>query len=471
MLAGGLTAVISLGVAETNLTVDAGYYQLAALAGSVMLDVNGNGIADANDTNGISPVVLNVYLNGTNLVATVTNNPDGSFSVPGLLPGDYTVVQTVPPGYLATTPITVNMTLTRGATGTADYLDTPTFSLGHRVFADNGAGGGTANNGVQDGAEPGIANVALKLYAADGSGNPTGSVLGVTHTDTNGYYRFDGLLAGTYVVVVDVVGSGGALNGMVTSTGWSTNLTLAGNLHDHGRDTVLGGRSVLPGGIPSVPVQVGIGLQPVNEAVTGSGAGANGPGGDANDNLVVDFGFYSPPPTAAVIAWLGAYVDQGQVWVKWRTLSERGLLAFEIRRSGSAVAEALVTPDLITAEGQASGHGYLVTDSTAVLPGTYTYRLMGWNDDGSIDELAKVTVSLAAGAIVGEVHIIGMEAQPSGVRVQWMGGQPPYTLETSPQLGPGAIWTQVGPAQPGETEAVAPADGASGFFRVKSGDE
>ena len=123
--------------------------------------------------------------------------------------------ETVPSGFLPTTPTNVNMALTSGSTGTADYLDAPTYSIGNRVFYDNGAGGGTANNGIQDGAEPGIANVVLKLYAADGSGNPTGSVLATTNTDANGYYRFDGLPAGTYVVVVDVMGS------VRRSTAWS----------------------------------------------------------------------------------------------------------------------------------------------------------------------------------------------------------------------------------------------------------
>jgi hypothetical protein len=237
----------------------------SSIAGSVKLDAKGNGVADYEDTRMIAPVEINFYTNGTILVATLTNNLDGSFSVSNLPPGNYTVVETVPSGFLATTPTTVSMTLTSGSTGTASYLDTPTFSIGNRVFNDNGAGGGTANNGICEGTEPGIANVLMKLYAADGSGNPTGSVLATANTDANGYYRFDGLFAGTYVVVVDVIGSAAALNGMITSSGWTTNLTLAGDLHDHGKDAVMGASSVLPGGIASVPVTVGIGLQPTGE--------------------------------------------------------------------------------------------------------------------------------------------------------------------------------------------------------------
>ena len=335
------------------------------------------------------------------------------------------------------------------------------------MFYDNGAGGGTANNGFQDGAEPGIANVVMKLYAADGSGNPTGSVAATTSTDASGYYRFDGLPAGTYVVVVDVIGSGAALNGMIASTGWSTNLTLAGDLHDHGKDAVMGASSVLPGGIASVPVTVGIGLQPTNEATFGAGAGANGPGGDASDNLTVDFGFFNPSPTAAVLAWLGAYVDaNNQVWVTWQTLSEDHLLYFDVLRSAPSGVATDVTPDWVDSlGGQDSGFLYKVPDSTAVLPGKYTYCLVGWNDDGSSNVLANVTVTLAANASVSVIRITGLRAQADGMLVQWVGGQPPYTLES--QTTSGANWTPVGPAQPGETEAVVPMTNACGFFRVK----
>ena len=445
--------------------------RLAQITGSVKLDVNGNGIADAADTNGVSPAVLKVYQGGTNLVATVTNNPDGTFSVSNLTPGSYTVVQTVPPGYTNTTPVTVNVTLTSGSTGTANYLDTLTFSIGNLVFNDNGAGGGTANNGIRDGAEPGIANVLMKLYAADESGNPTGGVVATTNTDVNGYYRFDGLFAGTYVVVVDVIGSGTNLNGMVTSTGWSTNLTLAGDLHDHGIDAQMGAASVLPGGIASVPVQVGIGLQPTNEVTSGAGAGANGPGGDASDNLVVDFGFFSPSPTAAVIAWLGAYVDaNGQVWVTWQTLSEDKLLYFDVLRSApSSVGETDVTPDWVDAQGgQATGFLYQVPDSAVGLPGKYTYSLVAYYNDLTTNVLAQATVSLVKEANVNMIRIIGMQAQTNGMWVQWVGGQPPYTLES--QTGPGATWTPVGPAQPGDTETIVPMTNASGLYRVKGGE-
>ena len=151
----------------------------------------------------------------------------------------------------------------------------------------------------------------------------------------------------------------------------------------------------------------------------------------------------------------------------WQTLSELDLLRFEVWRSAQAGAEELVTPDPVFADGQAIGHAYQVPDLTAVLPGQYTYRLVGWYDDATTRELAKVTVALAKGATADVVRIIGLEMQTDGVRVRWLGGQPPYVLESSPSAGPDAAWSVVGPAQPGETEAVVPAAGDIGFFRVR----
>jgi len=50
------------------------------------------------------------------------------------------------------------------------------------------------DNGVQDAGEVGIADVSVNLY--DGSGN----LLASTVTDSDGHYRFGGLVAGDYMV-------------------------------------------------------------------------------------------------------------------------------------------------------------------------------------------------------------------------------------------------------------------------------
>lgn len=278
----------------------------------VWLDRNGNGVQDSGEP-GIPGVTLT--LTGTDASdAAVTDHAttasDGSYQFTEM-PGTYTVTvdasNTTGNGALASyRPTATGMGTTEtdsdvnpsGTTPAAlasaasdlnlDFGYTPTFSLGNRVFADNGAGAGTGgvpNDGIRNGDEPGIAGVSVALFAYGGT-----SKLQSIVTDSDGFYRFDGLDAGTYVVVVDVASSGDVLAGMISSAGASTDLTLAGDSRDHGLDTPLSIGSVV-NGIASGPVTLGLGLQPTGEATAGTGAGTNGPTGDVADQLVVDFGF------------------------------------------------------------------------------------------------------------------------------------------------------------------------------------
>jgi protocatechuate 3,4-dioxygenase beta subunit len=310
------TTPTTLASGGSDLTLDFGYYLPVTVGNFVWVDTNGNGVQDSGEpgipgvgltligTNGVGVAVTNYTTTDGNGLYLFTEAP-GTYSVSvdatnanagGPLAGYVTTVTgqgttatDSNPSPSGTTPTTL---LSGGSDLTLDFGFAPLFSLGNRVFADNGAGGGVANNGLQDGTEPGLAGVVVALFAADLNGNPTGSMLQTTNTDANGWYRFDGLVPGSYVPVVDVSGSGAVLAGLVSSTGYSTNTTLAGDLYDHGQDTPLDGLSVLPDGIAGVAVTLGTSLQPQGEA-TGSGAGANGPTGDAGDNLVSDFGFVS----------------------------------------------------------------------------------------------------------------------------------------------------------------------------------
>jgi len=330
-----------------DMTVDFGFYSpandqanLCSLGSVVWNDLDNDGAHDSGEP-GIAGVALDLYLNDTTWWATTTTAADGTFFFHDLPPGSWVVripaANFTGSGALAATPMTGGtpggsddltdndnnalqpggmftearspaITLAAGTEPTAaetgagygqddasPYVDangdmtvdfgfTPTYSLGNRVFRD------WDNNGVMDGTDSPVSGARMRLFAADGSGEPTGTVLATVDTDENGYYRFDGLVAGSYVVVVDVAASP-ALAGHVSSTGWRTGTGLADDYHDHGLDTPLGTGSVLPGGIAGVAVAVGPDLQPSAEG-TGSGQGAHGPCGDANDNLVMDFAFH-----------------------------------------------------------------------------------------------------------------------------------------------------------------------------------
>jgi SdrD B-like domain/Secretion system C-terminal sorting domain len=93
------------------------------------------------------------------------------------------------------------VSITTGVSGAnnhnIDFGFTKLASLGNRVWLDEGAGGGTRANGVQDGTEPGVAGVAVNLYqnGADGLPNTADDVLvGSTITDAYGNYLFDNLV-------------------------------------------------------------------------------------------------------------------------------------------------------------------------------------------------------------------------------------------------------------------------------------
>ena len=88
---------------------------------------------------------------------------------------------------------------------TVTALDT--LILGGTIWNDNGAGGGTAANGIKDGTEPGVSGVTLSLFVdanddnvPDSPGSPL--VTGVL-TNGSGDYSFTGLAPGNYIVRVD----------------------------------------------------------------------------------------------------------------------------------------------------------------------------------------------------------------------------------------------------------------------------
>jgi hypothetical protein len=88
----GATGCYTLAAGETNLTVDAGLYQPAALGDFVWNDTNANGIQDAGEP-GISGITVELYTCPApgSLVATRTTGPGGAYLFDNLVPGSYYV--------------------------------------------------------------------------------------------------------------------------------------------------------------------------------------------------------------------------------------------------------------------------------------------------------------------------------------------------------------------------------------------
>jgi hypothetical protein len=221
----GKTAAIVLAAGQANLTVDAGIRRtpVATVGNRVWDDANGNGLQDAGEV-GIPGVIATLYNNagvaigsavtdangnwlinnvavGTGYYVIFTNKPKGNFTIQdngGVGTGGATDTDTDSDvnasGQTGTFDVTANTINVKIDAGIVKGLA----SLGNKVWLDNGVGGGVANDGVQNGTEPGVAGVAVSLYVngADGLPGTNDDVLvGATITDAYGNYLFENLVA------------------------------------------------------------------------------------------------------------------------------------------------------------------------------------------------------------------------------------------------------------------------------------
>ena len=277
-------------------------------------DIDADGQQDGGE-NGISGVTVNLYIDddGTlgpspadTLDATAVTDADGLYLFGDLTDAtDYYVEfdhSTAPTGLSPTfidtggdDTVDSDGDTTTGYTGiysltasevnlTVDMGYIPYFSIGNRVFMDDGNGGGTLNDGMQQPTETGIAGVDARLL--DGTGTPVDdpNIVGVQDyvvtTDANGYYRFDDLLVGDYIV--EVLASS-LPSGVAPSTGQTT--VNSPDQKDHGEDALTSGY------YRSHTVTLATGSQPTDETDIATGQGAESPHSDSNSNLAIDFGF------------------------------------------------------------------------------------------------------------------------------------------------------------------------------------
>jgi SdrD B-like domain len=242
IVSSGRTASINL--TANNLTIDAGLIQglpagKASLGDKVFVDLNADGIQDANEP-GVSDVIVKLYkdanndglINGAEAtpIATTTTNALGNYIFNNLDAGNYQLgFNGLPAAYTVTAadqtandekdsdgkPINTSVA---GNTAVAGQSLTPlvslangqdnmsvdlglvppanTNTLGNFVWLD------VNNNGLQNTNEPGVKGVMVSLL------NATGTVLDNTVTDENGKYLFTGLPDGNYSVQFSNLPSG-----------------------------------------------------------------------------------------------------------------------------------------------------------------------------------------------------------------------------------------------------------------------
>jgi len=191
---------------------------LSTLAGSVYVDLNGNGIRDPGESgiNGVSVTISGTDAAGQSVNRVATSDASGNFLFIDLLTPNaagYSVAETVQPAAFADG---LDAAGTAGGSAGNDLIsaihlavntDATGYTFGERgttvagtVFKDvNG-------NNVRDAGDPGISGVILTLK------NSSNATVGTTTTAADGTYSFAGLPSGNYTVVeTQPIGYGSSL--------------------------------------------------------------------------------------------------------------------------------------------------------------------------------------------------------------------------------------------------------------------
>ena len=178
---------------------DFGELSLSSISGTVFDDLNNDGVQDAGEL-GIAGVTVDLVGTddlGNPITATVTTDADGNYIFDGLRPGDYTVTETQPAGYLDG----IDTAGSEGgdATTTNDEITAialPAFTDATGYDFGEVQPSSISGSVVDDFGNP-IPNTTITLTGTDDLGNP---VLLTTTTDADGNYIFGNLRPGDYTV-------------------------------------------------------------------------------------------------------------------------------------------------------------------------------------------------------------------------------------------------------------------------------
>ncbi len=389
-------------------TADFGYYVEPASVGNYLwVDVNGNGLQDDGST-GIANVIVVLtitYPDNTVIILKTTTDSNGNYTFGNLLldEDNNQGVGGVMPAFVISVPAgqpqLAGYSRTYVGVGNDPEIDsnnldgTPAYpvkgvsnvisydfgiypsnqlySLGNRVWLD------VNNDGAVNPGEASLADVKVELLDATGL-----LVYATAFTDASGYYRFDGLLPGSYFIRIaaenwtGITGSpGGSLDGtsplagQVSSSGNASAIQTSGTLAVNGIDHGLDSATPATTGITSRVVTLGVGNQPLAEVDAGaSGAGAYGTNGDVLDNLALDFGFFSP-----VAIGDSVWNDANNNGIK--DLTEAGIdgVTLLLDRDLNGDGDFLDAGEGAVATTVTSGGGFY--NFTNLLPGTYQVRI------------------------------------------------------------------------------------------------
>lgn len=276
-----------------------------SISGKAYRDSNRNGTLDSGE-----PAASGVYVKLVQAGAVLqvaTPDAGGNYSFTGLRAGSFTVLQSVnnnttdmapsvPSGWIQSEPVSGGshaVVLAGGVSATANFGQYPVGSrVSGRVFADTGAGGATALDGVQGASEPPLAGLTITLR--DGGGGTLATA--VTRGDGQFDLPIPSEAAGTPLTVLIPAVTGHDLARLgVGSTGGTASLP--------GRTVVFTPAAATDyTGIVASLLPVSTLVQPQAKTVLPGGVAAYPHRFDADANGTVSFSLASAPP-ATLPGW------------------------------------------------------------------------------------------------------------------------------------------------------------------------
>ncbi len=201
---GGDSQSVTVSSGDSDLSLDFGYAELAAIGDVLFEDLNGNGVQDAGEP-GIADVDVTIV--GTTPGAshsggfTIQTGPTGGYAFTSLLPGGYTItVDSADPDMNAAFVSTTGGDMQSRVVAADEYATDVDFgytvpvSIGDFVFDD------LDGDGSFDVGEPGVDGVDVTITGTTPGASHAG---GLTVVTVAGFYEFTNLLPGDYDVVVD----------------------------------------------------------------------------------------------------------------------------------------------------------------------------------------------------------------------------------------------------------------------------
>src|SRR5215471_526392 len=231
-----LTATATAGGATSEFSGNVIVTTVASISGKVYLDANHNAVADSGEdwTSGAS-VFVNLVQSGAVVQSVTVPAGAGTFTFNNVISGTYSIVVTnsasgtvaTPPSTFAfvnPAPGTLQVTVSGPSVSNENFGLFKGSLVSGKIFKDNGAGGGTANNGVLDGGEAGISGITVR--ATDGGG----TTYDTEQTASDGSYTLYVTPGATTVAKIETNGAG------FISTGASVGTT--GGTYNRSTDTV-----------------------------------------------------------------------------------------------------------------------------------------------------------------------------------------------------------------------------------------